>query len=136
VSVQLVSYSPFPLSGDASPSTDVATPPCRIMLLFYRFKTSSLHPLHLPIMLRLVASSSRVKIKALNLHHRRWPPSPDSPTLTIHWYKNIILILVTLTTTQSRLYFSSSLARAPRHQSFTRHRRFLSPSSHAHRPST
>jgi hypothetical protein len=58
-------------------------------------------------------------------------------TVTLHCYKKIISILVTLTITQPRLYFSSSLPRAPRHQSSTRYRRSLSSSSfHTYRPST
>jgi hypothetical protein len=51
----------------------------------------------------------------LNLHFRHWPPSPDHPISTIHYYKKIISTLVTLSTTQLCLYFASSLARAPRY---------------------
>jgi hypothetical protein len=40
--------------------------------------------------------------KALNLHHRHWPPSPDSPTPTLHCYKKVISILANLPTTQPR----------------------------------
>jgi hypothetical protein len=81
--------------------------------------------------------SSRAETEAMNLHHRRWPPSPDSPTSTptLYYYKKFILILATFPTTQLRLYFVSSLVRAPCHQSSTRHRRSLSPLFHAHRTS-
>jgi hypothetical protein len=79
--------------------------------------------------------SSRAETGALNSHHRRRPPSPDHPTHTLHYYKNVISILTTLPTTQSHLYFASSQAGASRHRSSTCHCRFFSPSSHAHRPS-
>jgi hypothetical protein len=78
---------------------------------------------------------SRSKIEVLNPHHRRRPPFLDSLTPTLHYYKKFISILITLPTTQLRLYFASSLVRASRHQSFTHHRRFLSPSSHSNRSS-
>jgi hypothetical protein len=58
---------------------------------------------------------SRAKTKVLNLDHRHRPPSLDSLTLTLHCYKNVISILATLSTTQLRLYFASSLAIAPHH---------------------
>jgi hypothetical protein len=78
---------------------------------------------------------SWAETKALNLHHHCRPPSPDSPTPTLHCYKNVISTLATLPTTQPRLHFASSLVRAPRHRSSTHHRRSLSPLSHAHRSS-
>jgi hypothetical protein len=78
---------------------------------------------------------SQAKTKALNPHHRRWPPSPNSPALTIHCYKKVISTLDTLHITQMCLHFTSSLARAPWHQSSTCHRHSLSSSSHVHRPS-
>jgi hypothetical protein len=53
---------------------------------------------------------SRAKIKALNSHHRHRPPSLDRLTPTLHCYKKVISTLVTLLTTQSCLYFASSLA--------------------------
>jgi hypothetical protein len=62
---------------------------------------------------------SQTKTDALNPHHRHCLSSPDSPTSTIHYYKNIISTLVTLPTTQPRLHFTSSLARAPHHRSST-----------------
>jgi hypothetical protein len=71
--------------------------------------------------------SSQNKTEALNLHHHCRPLSPDKPTPTT---------LVTLPTTQPRLHFASSLARAPCHWSNTRCHRSLSPPSHTHRPST
>jgi hypothetical protein len=58
---------------------------------------------------------SRVKTEALNPYHHSRPPSSDRPTPTLCCYKKIISTLVTLPTTQSCLYFASSLARAPRH---------------------
>jgi hypothetical protein len=76
---------------------------------------------------------SRAETKALNPHHRHRPPSPDHPTPTLHCYKKVISILATLPTTQPRLHFASSLARAPRHQSSTHCRHSLSPPSHIHR---
>jgi hypothetical protein len=78
---------------------------------------------------------SRTKIEALNLHHRRRLHFSDHRTPTIHCYKKIISILVTLPTTQPHLHFASFLARAPRHRSFTRRHRSLSPLSHVYRSS-
>jgi hypothetical protein len=78
---------------------------------------------------------SQAKIKIFNLHHHRLP-SPDHPTPILHCYKKFISNLFTLPTTQSRLHFTYSLARAPRHQSSTRCHRFFSLLFHAHRPST
>jgi hypothetical protein len=80
---------------------------------------------------------SRAETKVLNLHHRR-RPSPDRLTPTLHCYnpplvKKVISTLTTLPITQPCLYFTSSLARAPHHQSST-HRSLLS-SPHAHYPS-
>jgi hypothetical protein len=78
---------------------------------------------------------SRVKTEALNSHHRHRPPSPDRSTPTLHYYKNIISTLATLSTTQPCRYSAFSLSRAPRHRSFTRCRRSLSPLSYVHHPS-
>jgi hypothetical protein len=103
------------------------------MLPSHRAKSSSLSPLYLSTTLRRLPC--RVETEALNPHRRRRPPSPDSPTLNLHCYKKVISTLTALPITQSRLHFTSSLARAPRHQSSTHHRRFLSPLSHVHRPS-
>jgi hypothetical protein len=68
------------------------------------------------------------------------PPSlttlPDRPTHTLHYYKKVISTLVTLSTAQPRLYFASSLARAPRHRISTYRRHSLSSSSHVYRSST
>jgi hypothetical protein len=71
----------------------------------------------------------------MNSHHCRWPPSPDHLTPTLHCYKKVISTLATLPTIQPHLYFASSLARAPCHQSSTYRCHSLSPSSHVHRPS-
>jgi hypothetical protein len=136
-SAQLLSSPHFLLSGAVSPPTDIVTLPCHVtLLLFHRVKVSSLHPFNPSIMLRPVVSPSWANIEVLNLHHRRWPPSSDSPTPTHHCYKKIVSILITLPTIQPRLNFASSLTRAPRHRSFTRRHRFISPPSHVHRPST
>jgi hypothetical protein len=78
---------------------------------------------------------SRAETKALNLHHRRRSSSSDSPTPTLHYYKNVISILPTLPITQLHLYFVSSLARAQCHRSSTHRHCSLSPTSHAHHPS-
>jgi hypothetical protein len=66
---------------------------------------------------------SRVETEAFNLHHHRTLPFLDHPTLTLDYYKKIISTLVTLSTTQPRRHFVSSLARTPRHRSFTHRRR-------------
>jgi hypothetical protein len=79
---------------------------------------------------------SLVETEALNHHHCHRLSSPDLPTLTLHWYKNIISTLATLHITQLHLHFTSFLARAPRHQSSTHRRCSLLPLSHTHRPST
>jgi hypothetical protein len=78
---------------------------------------------------------SRAETEALNLHHYCSLPSPDYLTPTLHYYKKIISTLVTLPTTQSHLYFASSLGRAPHHRSSIHHHHSLSSLSHAHRPS-
>jgi hypothetical protein len=102
------------------------------MLPSHGAKTSSLHPIHLSATLHHIASPLEPKSKYGIPHHRRQTPSLDSLTLTIYYYKNVISILVTLLITQLRLYLPSVLARAPCHQSSTRHcRRFLSLLSHA-----
>jgi hypothetical protein len=77
---------------------------------------------------------SRTKIKIFNLHHHHRPPSPDRSTPTLYCNKKVILPLNTLSTTQPRLHFASSLDRALRHRRSTCHHRSLSPSSHAHHP--
>jgi hypothetical protein len=64
---------------------------------------------------------SWVKTETLNMHHRHRLPSSDCPTPR---YKKIISTLVTLLTTQPRLYFISSLGRALRCS--------FSPMSHIH----
>jgi hypothetical protein len=77
---------------------------------------------------------SHVKTEVLNLHHYRQPPSPYRPTLTLHCYKKVISTLSTLSITQPRFYFTSSLIRAPYHRSYTHRRHSLSPPSHTHHP--
>jgi hypothetical protein len=78
---------------------------------------------------------SRAKTEALNPHHHRRPPSLDRLTLTLHCYKKVLSTLATLPTTQPRLHFASSIARAPHHWRSTRLHRSLSLPSHVHRSS-
>jgi hypothetical protein len=78
---------------------------------------------------------SQAETKALNLHHRHRLPSLDHLIPTLYYYKKIILTLITLLTTQSCLYFTSSLASALPHRSSTHRHRSLSPLSHAHHSS-
>jgi hypothetical protein len=68
----------------------------------------------------------QLETKSLNPHHHSRPPSLNRLAPTLYYYKKIISILITLTTTQSYLHFTSSLARAPRNRSSTHHRRSLS----------
>jgi hypothetical protein len=78
---------------------------------------------------------SRAKTETLNSHHRRRlspPPLVDHPTHTLYCYKKVISTLATFPTTQSRLHFTSSLAKALRHRSSTHHHHYLSPLSHVH----
>jgi hypothetical protein len=78
---------------------------------------------------------SRAKIEVLNLHHRGSHPPQTGRLLPSSAIKMSSQPFHS-PTTQQRLHFASSLARAPRHRSSTHHRRSLSPSSHAFRPST
>jgi hypothetical protein len=78
---------------------------------------------------------SRVKINVLYLHHHRRPSFSDRPTLIFYYYRKVISILITLLTTQSCLYFVSSLARAPHHWSSTCRHRSLSTLFQLHHPS-
>jgi hypothetical protein len=131
VSAQLTSSPPFFLPGAAFPLTDVATPMCHITLPSHEVKTNSLSPLHLPVTLRSVASPLELKLKHW-IYITSRPPSLEHSTPTIHCYKKVISILVTLPITQPRLYFASSLTRASQHRSSTRCRRSISPPSHVH----
>jgi hypothetical protein len=79
---------------------------------------------------------SRDKTEAMYSHHHRRLSSLNHPTPTIHCYKKIISIFVTLPITQPHLYFTSSLARVPRHGGSTCRRRSLLPLSYVHHPST
>jgi hypothetical protein len=79
--------------------------------------------------------SSWAKTEALNSHHCYRSPSTNSSTPTLYYYKKVTLTLVTLPITQSCLHFTSSLARAPRHQSSARRYHSISPPFHTHRPS-
>jgi hypothetical protein len=87
-------------------------------------------------MLYPIASPLELKLKyEIHTITTGYPPL-DRITPTLHCYKKTILILVTLSITQLRLHFTSSLAKAPCHRSSTYCRLSLSPLSHAHRPST
>jgi hypothetical protein len=63
VSAQLTSSPLFPLPGATSPPTDVVTPPHHITLLFHGAKMSSLAPLHIPAIIRLIVSPLKLKLK-------------------------------------------------------------------------
>jgi hypothetical protein len=80
-------------------------------------------------------------VQSISLSSRNWSIEfalsplailPRPPTHILHCYKNIISTLVTLSTTQSRLYFTSSLARAPHHRSSIHRHHSLSLLSHVH----
>jgi hypothetical protein len=126
-----VSSTPFSLLGASSPIADVATPSHRITLPSYGAKTSSLPPLHLPATLHLVASPLELKPKhwicTTTVGHplciTQLPPSTTIKMSSQPWSLSLSLNYV-------------SLARAPHHQSSIHRHHSLSPSSHAHRPST
>jgi hypothetical protein len=121
-STQVASSPPFFLPGAASPSANVTTL-CHASFSWSQDElTASTSPSGNVSSHRL---PSRVKTEALNLHHCRRPPSLDRPTLILHCYKKVISTLVTLSITQPHLHFTSSLARAQRQRSSTRHCRFL-----------
>jgi hypothetical protein len=65
---------------------------------------------------------SWAKTESLNPHHCHRPPPSDRLTPILHYYKNVISTLTTISITQPRLHFDSSLARAPCHRSSTRRR--------------
>jgi hypothetical protein len=130
VSTQLTSSHPFPLLGVASRLTDVVTLPLRVTVPSHWAKMSSLPSLHLSATLCPAALSLESKLK----HWIRGLPSSDRLTPTIHWYKKIISILVTLSTTQPCFYFTSSIVRAPRHRSSTRRHHSLSLLSYTYHP--
>jgi hypothetical protein len=135
VSAQLVSILPFP--SPVPPLLRLTSSHCRVVSCFLPIEPRWAHWLHSIFRECFIPS----------LHLSSWnrtiesapppqPPSLDHPTPTLHCYKNILLILVTLPTTQPRLHFISSLAKTPRHRSFTRHSHSLLSLSHAHCPST
>jgi hypothetical protein len=135
-SAQLALPSPFFLLGAVSPPANVVTLSHRVMLSSHGVKTSSLTLLHLLTLLQPVTFPLEVKLKHWICTTATSHPFLDSLTLIIHCYKKVILTFVTLPTTQSHLYFASSLARALRHRSFTHRHCSFSPPSHVHRPST
>jgi hypothetical protein len=96
---------PFFLLDVASPLADVVMTPCRVTLPSYWAKTSSLPPLHFFDNILSCRIPSRTETEALNPHHHRKLPSPDHPTLTLHYYKKIISILITLSITEPRSLF-------------------------------
>jgi hypothetical protein len=82
---------------------------------------------------RPVASHLKPKLKHWIHTAARLPL--NRPTSILHCYESAISTVIILLITQPRLYFTSSLVTTSRHQSSTRHRRFLSLSSHAYHPS-
>jgi hypothetical protein len=135
VSAQLILFPPFSLLGVASPSDDVVTPRHRITLPFHWAKMSSLPPLHLPGTLCPITSPLELKLKHwVRTTIAGYPPRTTRipPSTAI---KKIISTLIILPITQSRLYFTFSLDRAPHHRSSTRHHCSLSPLSYAYCPS-
>jgi hypothetical protein len=127
------SIAPLPLSGDASPLTDVTMSPSHVTLPSHGVKMSSLPLIHLRATLCPISSPLKPKPKhwictAAASHSPRTAQLP--PSITIN--KNVLSTLATLPTTQSHLRFACSLARAWRHRSSTRHHHSFSPSSHAH----
>jgi hypothetical protein len=109
-SIQPALSPPFLLPGVTSPPVDLVMlhhasfPWSQDQLTNYTSSFGNASSRRLP---------SWVKIEALNLHHHRQPPSPNRPTLTLHCYKKVISTLITLSITQSRLHFTSTLAKAP-----------------------
>jgi hypothetical protein len=136
-SAQLTSLPPFSLLSVASHSPDVATPPLRATLPSHGVKTSSLHLLHLQVTLRSITFPLESKLK----HWIRNTTTDHPPRTAQLSPSNAIKKLsqscpLSPPLNRARLYFSSSLPRAPRHRSFTCRHHFLSPLSHANRSST
>jgi hypothetical protein len=133
-SAQLTSSPPFPLFGVASHPVDIAThiAPCHVSFSLNQDEIAD------SVSSFDNASSSRLssRTETLNPYYHNMTLFLYRPTLILHCYKKIILILITLPTTQSRLYFTSSLAKSPRHRSSTRRCHSLSSLSHVHRPFT
>jgi hypothetical protein len=135
MSAQLTSSPSFSLLSVASPSADIATLSHRVTLPSHGANTSSLSILHLSTTLRSLASPLERKpkhwIDTITIGHptrtaRLWPSTAIKRS-TQPW---------SLSPPLKCLHFASSLVRASHHQSSTRRRHSLSPSSHAHRPST
>jgi hypothetical protein len=135
VLVQLTSSPPFPYPSVASPLNGIVMPLCRVTLPSHWVKTSSIRHLSATLCPTVSPSRTGTETEALNLHHHRNLPFLDRLTLTLFWCKKIISALITLSTTQPRLYFAFSLGKTPGHQSSIHHRRSLSPFSHVHHPS-
>jgi hypothetical protein len=107
--------------------SSLSPPRCRLSSSRHRHAAVSCHASLLWSQDKLTASAlsngsalsyhlpSRAEIETLNLHHRHQSPSSDCSTLTLHYYKKVISILVILPNIQLRLYFASSLVRAPYH---------------------
>jgi hypothetical protein len=128
VSTQLTSSPPFPLHGAASP-TNVA------MSHFFSMEPRQAHGLRFIFRQHFIWSSPLSSRNQSIEYAPSLPPSPDCPTPTLHCYKNIISTPTTLPNTQPCLYFISSLARAPCHQSSTCYSCSLSMPSYGHHPS-
>jgi hypothetical protein len=102
-SVQLTSSHLFLLPGAATSLTDVVTLSLHVTLFFIELRWA-----RCPHFIAVLTSSSdntlsrrllaQVKTEVLNSHHHRRLSSPDRLTPTLHCYKNIILILITLST--------------------------------------
>jgi hypothetical protein len=56
---------------------------------------------------------SRIKTEVSYLHHCYRLPSSNRPTPNLHCYNKIISTFTTISTIQSHLHFTSSIARAP-----------------------
>jgi hypothetical protein len=134
-SIQLSSSHPFSLLGAASPLADIIKQSHRVTLPSHWVKINLLPPFHLFGNALSCCLPSWVETEALYLHDWRRLTSLNCLTPTLHCYKKIISTLITLPTTQSRLHFTSFLARALHHRSSFCCHHFLSPLSHTHRPS-
>jgi hypothetical protein len=96
---------------------------------------SLLSTLHLLVNASSRCLLSQAEIETLNPHRCHPPPSLNRLTPILHCYKKIISIFISLHNTQQRHHFVFSLAKTQRHQSFTRCRHSLLPSSHIYCPS-
>jgi hypothetical protein len=125
----------------------------KIIPILATFSITQSHLYFTPFLAKVLRRQSFIRSRRslASLSHAHCP-STVTPTLTnkstifhflnnlsIHvkiYFKKIISILTTFSTTQSHLYFTPFLAKVLRHQSSTRSRRSLASLSHAHCPST